>query len=256
MKCVSRFTLLVFLLLLPGGCGGGTSGTGVRQFAGTVESSTDSVARATARGIAGVRVTSINTGDQTVTDANGAFLLITNDSEPVAALEFATDAGASVVQFDNLPGEDATLSLDVMLKEDAQTVTVLSSTITTEDGTRIIPDEDIEVVPVVDSPSGGSANEEADTPDDGDTIDDSEEGDSSSGVASSSSSSSGGGEGYPSSSTTSSSSGTSSSTTSSSGEPTSSSSYDPPTSSSTSSSSDPITSSSSSYSYTSSSSSY
>lgn len=66
---ISKIRLAVFLLcLLIGGCGGGTSGSGIKTYEGRVASVAGSA-------LPGVNVTIESTGDSAVTDTLGAFVL-------------------------------------------------------------------------------------------------------------------------------------------------------------------------------------
>lgn len=65
---IIRFISILFLIALFNGCGGGTSGSGLKTYEGNIET-TDG------RALAGVNITIETTGDSSVTDNSGGFTI-------------------------------------------------------------------------------------------------------------------------------------------------------------------------------------
>ena len=96
----------VVTILLLIGCGGGSSGTGVRTFDGRILTTQNDP-------LSGATVTVVQTGDSTVTDAQGFFSLDSEDTK--SSVDFAIDASDvhTVVNVATIDPSSTSISLNV-----------------------------------------------------------------------------------------------------------------------------------------------
>lgn len=112
MKTVVRIcaiNLLLLPLIFAVGCGGGTSGTGLSNYEGSLKD-------VSGNPIADAKVTLLESGDTTVTDTNGAFLLQTEPLAEPPTLFIETPAGTdSTVPLHSAAEANDRLHVDIEL---------------------------------------------------------------------------------------------------------------------------------------------
>ncbi len=93
-------------LLFLGGCGGGTSGSGLRTYEGRVSSTTGEA-------LPGVIVTIETTGDSSVTDSEGAFVIKSDASGDGVPFLLESPEFKNRFVIENVPDESARISMDL-----------------------------------------------------------------------------------------------------------------------------------------------
>ena len=94
----------------PLGCAGGTSGTGGRNFSGTVRTSDGAF-------VEGAKVTIAGTDVEAVTNANGVFAFQTELEGGDIQLRFTSANGVGVVTIDNLPSDAVGAVVEVVVDQ-------------------------------------------------------------------------------------------------------------------------------------------
>lgn len=95
------------------GCGGGSSGTGGQQYQGTILSRTS-------QPLPGVKVTIAQSGDNTVTDTNGYYSVITDAGS--GSVTYIFEAPGIQIQFtlEGVPGNASVVTVNFVLDEQEQ----------------------------------------------------------------------------------------------------------------------------------------
>lgn len=106
---IMSFIVIITVALSTFGCGGGSEGTGSRSITGRVLKSDDTP-------FSGAVVELIQTGDETVTDINGSFVLKTDFSGPDGELSITSDDIAAVVPLPEVDSDTTTLNLDITVE--------------------------------------------------------------------------------------------------------------------------------------------
>lgn len=99
---------LIFFLLCSGGCGGGTSGSGLKNYHGSIDDTSS-------RALPGVNVTIESTGDNTTTDTDGKFAFQSSAfGKDISFLIESTDFKSRVV-LQEIPESSAHISLKIVV---------------------------------------------------------------------------------------------------------------------------------------------
>lgn len=113
----------VSLFLLTLGCSGGTSGTGGKEFKGTLTRSVlRSVRTDTATPLVGVTVTLGETGDSDTTDEFGTYSIRSNVTGASVEYFFESETLSTSFTLDDLPSSAATVSVDFGIDESTNQV--------------------------------------------------------------------------------------------------------------------------------------
>ncbi len=99
--------ILCWLTLLAGGCGGGTSGTGIKSYEGVVKNAVND------EPLPNVTVTEEETGASTVTDPRGQFLLVSEAKGEELQFHLESDEFESRFIVHNVPEESARVTVEV-----------------------------------------------------------------------------------------------------------------------------------------------
>lgn len=112
------FTIPIVIALAAGvsGCGGGTSGTGTRTYEGDVSGSSGEK-------IANLTITLEQTGDSTITDTAGHFVLLSEATEEVTLLLDGANVHTSV-SVPNVPVESTKTWVTILLEADSNAAEV------------------------------------------------------------------------------------------------------------------------------------
>ncbi len=118
--------LSVVLTVFSLGCGGGTSGTGVKEFSGIVKG-------ADGAPVSGAEVTIVETGASTTTDEGGNFSVATEVGEGEVSVQVTAVEVSGEVEVANLPQGNALVEIALEVDDSAQTVTATAISITSEE---------------------------------------------------------------------------------------------------------------------------
>jgi hypothetical protein len=114
----SLLLLLAVSSVATGGCGGGTSGTGVNQDIFTLSGN---VVDSANRPVAGATVVVLETGQQVTTDETGAFDII--DAPAMATLDVTSAAGDTTITVANTAEATASASVTIVVGDDSSSGT-------------------------------------------------------------------------------------------------------------------------------------
>ena len=122
--------VLVAILIGPGGCGGGSNGTGIGPNPGQGVSFSGLVISRAGKAVDSATVTLLNTGDRTITDEAGAFDLRTDFPGGDAALSIDSGPGdGATVSIDNISTDAGEIGLSILFDSETNSATLLDLTL-------------------------------------------------------------------------------------------------------------------------------
>lgn len=125
MTHLSRLRCLLFIITLfaalfsaffSAGCGGGTSGTGVKSFEGVVRSLSGAP-------IENAQITIVQTGETTTTNSEGQFEIRSKTEEPNVEVALSSPEVSDIVSVTELPPVSAVVSMNITVDSDKKEVT-------------------------------------------------------------------------------------------------------------------------------------
>lgn len=115
--------LLISIVSLSLGCGGGTSGTGVKEFEGSLTTLGGDP-------VVGARITLVESGTTVTTDSQGKFALSGDLPEGQVALQVETNGVTNTVTISQLPRGEAAVNVELQLNQQTSSVTATNVIIT------------------------------------------------------------------------------------------------------------------------------